>query len=147
MLAIVGVNELTQVTRNAGGATKAYFTFFIAAGALYLALTLVSEVIITRIERWARRGMPLGRSALMAEVVLTNTTTRQRVLGWLQPHRVVLIAIALLIVAAAAYLPALGLAAELFRPRPAGHLAHHLAAGRDRCARASRWRSRWASCR
>ena len=34
------------------------FTFFMAAGALYLALTLVSNVIIGRIERWSRRGMP-----------------------------------------------------------------------------------------
>lgn len=58
LLAIVGVDELVQVTRNAGAATKAYFTFFIAAGALYLTLTLFSEVIIKRIERWARRGMP-----------------------------------------------------------------------------------------
>jgi polar amino acid transport system permease protein len=58
LLAIVGVNELTQVTRTAGGATKAYFTFFLAAGALYLALSLVSNIIIARVERWARRGMP-----------------------------------------------------------------------------------------
>lgn len=58
LLAIVGVDELTQMTRNAGAATKAYFTFFITAGAMYLALTLVSEVIIKRIERRARRGMP-----------------------------------------------------------------------------------------
>jgi len=58
LLAILGVNELTQVTRTAAGATKAYFTFFVAAGAMYLALTLVSNVIIARIERWARRGMP-----------------------------------------------------------------------------------------
>lgn len=58
LLAILGVNELTQVTRTAAGATKAYFTFFVAAGAMYLALTLVSNIIIARIERWARRGMP-----------------------------------------------------------------------------------------
>jgi polar amino acid transport system permease protein len=58
LLAIVGVNELTQVTRTAAGATKAYFTFFMAAGAIYLALTLFSNAIISRIERWARRGMP-----------------------------------------------------------------------------------------
>ena len=58
LLAIVGVNELTQVTRTAAGATKAYFTFFMAAGAIYLALTLFSNTIIGRIERWARRGMP-----------------------------------------------------------------------------------------
>lgn len=58
LLAIVGVDELTQMTRNAGAATKAYFTFFLTAGAMYLALTIVSEIIIKRIERWARRGMP-----------------------------------------------------------------------------------------
>lgn len=58
LLAILGVNELTQVTRTAAGATKAYFTFFVAAGAMYLALTLVSNVLIARIERWARRGVP-----------------------------------------------------------------------------------------
>ncbi len=58
LLAVVGFSELTQTTRQAAGATKAYFTFFMAAGALYLALTLFSEIIIKRIERWARRGMP-----------------------------------------------------------------------------------------
>jgi polar amino acid transport system permease protein len=58
LLAIVGVNELTQATRTAGGSTRAYFTFFLAAGAIYLALTLVSEVFIRRIERRTRRGMP-----------------------------------------------------------------------------------------
>ncbi len=58
LLAVVGFNELTQITRQAAGATKAYLTFFLAAGALYLALTLFSNVIIARIERWSRRGMP-----------------------------------------------------------------------------------------
>lgn len=58
LLAIVGFNELTQETRTASGQTKAYFTFFIAAGALYLMLTLFSNQIISRIERWSRRGMP-----------------------------------------------------------------------------------------
>jgi polar amino acid transport system permease protein len=64
LLAIVGFNELTQVTRNAGASTKAYFTFFAAAGALYLMLTLVSNFIIARIERRARRGMPSIAGAL-----------------------------------------------------------------------------------
>ena len=58
LLAIVGFNELTQETRTASGQTKAYFTFFLAAGVLYLLLTLVSNQIIARIERWSRRGMP-----------------------------------------------------------------------------------------
>lgn len=58
LLAIVGFNELTQQTRTAAGSTRAYFTFFMAAGVLYLALTLFSNVIIGRVERWSRRGMP-----------------------------------------------------------------------------------------
>ena len=58
LLAIVGFNELTQETRTAAGQTKAYFTFFMAAGALYLTLTLFSNVIIARVERWSRRGEP-----------------------------------------------------------------------------------------
>jgi polar amino acid transport system permease protein len=58
LLAIVGFNELTLETRQAASSTKAYFSFFIAAGAIYLALTLFSNVIIGRIEKWARRGMP-----------------------------------------------------------------------------------------
>lgn len=58
LLAIVGVNELTQVTRTAGGQTKAYFTFFVSAGVIYLILTLLSMLVLGRIERRARRGMP-----------------------------------------------------------------------------------------
>ncbi|MFE0017882.1 ABC transporter permease [Mesorhizobium sp. NPDC059054] len=58
LLAVVGFSELTLETRQAAGATKAYFTFFVAAGALYLMLTLVSNIAIARIENWARRGQP-----------------------------------------------------------------------------------------
>jgi len=56
LLAVVGFSELTLVTRQAAGATKAYILFFCAAGALYLALTLVSNVFIKIIERHSRRG-------------------------------------------------------------------------------------------
>jgi polar amino acid transport system permease protein len=56
LLAVVGFSELTLVTRQAAGATKAYVLFFCAAGALYLALTLVSNVFIKIIERHSRRG-------------------------------------------------------------------------------------------
>ena len=58
LLAIVGFSELTQATRLAASATKAYFTFFMAAGLLYLSLSLISNYFIARLERWARRGMP-----------------------------------------------------------------------------------------
>ncbi|MBB3771975.1 polar amino acid transport system permease protein [Angulomicrobium tetraedrale] len=56
LLAVVGFSELTLVTRQAAGATKAYMLFFCAAGALYLLLTLVSNLIIRFIEARARRG-------------------------------------------------------------------------------------------
>lgn len=58
LLAVVGFGELTQETRQAAGTTKAFFTFFMAAGVLYLGLSLVSGVIFGRIEAWARRGQP-----------------------------------------------------------------------------------------
>lgn len=57
LLAVVGFSELTLVTRQAAGSTKAYMLFFCAAGVLYLTLTLVSNRIIAIIERRARRGI------------------------------------------------------------------------------------------
>lgn len=57
LLAVVGFSELTLVTRQAAGTTKAYMLFFCAACVLYLALTLVSNIVIAIIERRARRGI------------------------------------------------------------------------------------------
>jgi polar amino acid transport system permease protein len=48
LLAVVGFAELTLETRQAAGSTRAYFTFFLAAGALYLA------------SRWCRAGCSAG---------------------------------------------------------------------------------------
>lgn len=56
LLAVVGFSELTLVTRQAAGTTKHYLLFFMTAGVLYLALTLISNVFIGIIERRARRG-------------------------------------------------------------------------------------------
>jgi polar amino acid transport system permease protein len=58
LLAVVGFTELTLATRQAAGTTKAYMLFFLAAGALYLLLTLVSNVAIHFIEKRARKGLP-----------------------------------------------------------------------------------------
>lgn len=63
LLAVVGFEELTLATRQAAGTTKAYFTFFVAAGALYLMLSLVSEFLIKRLENRSRRGMPSLQAA------------------------------------------------------------------------------------
>ena len=58
LLAVVGFTELTLATRQAGGATKAYFLFFSAAGVLYLIITLLSNAGIRMLERHACKGMP-----------------------------------------------------------------------------------------
>jgi polar amino acid transport system permease protein len=60
LLAVVGFSELTLVTRQAAGATKHYMLVFVTAGALYLALSLVSTAAIGVIERRARRGLVRG---------------------------------------------------------------------------------------
>ncbi|UWQ61908.1 ABC transporter permease subunit [Leisingera caerulea] len=58
LLAVVGFNELTLETRQAASSTRAYFTFFLAAGVLYLMVTLCSGAVFARVEKWARRGQP-----------------------------------------------------------------------------------------
>ncbi len=59
LLAVVGFSELALETRQAAGSTKAYFLFYVAAGALYLLLSLVSTGIFSLIERRFRRGQPV----------------------------------------------------------------------------------------
>jgi len=63
LLAIVGFSELTLETRQAAASTRAYFTFFLAAGGLYLIVTLFSGAVFSRIEKWSRRGQPSLRSS------------------------------------------------------------------------------------
>lgn len=56
LLAVVGFAELTQATRQAASTTKAFFTFFMAAGVLYLILSLISAYFFARAEKWATKG-------------------------------------------------------------------------------------------
>jgi polar amino acid transport system permease protein len=56
LLAIVGFAELTLETRQAAASTRAYFTFFLAAGAIYLTMTLLSGRIFGWLETRYRRG-------------------------------------------------------------------------------------------
>lgn len=58
LVAVVGYQELALATRLAGASTKQYFLFFVAAALMYLAITLVSNVIFRQIERHLRRGQP-----------------------------------------------------------------------------------------
>ncbi|RYH10761.1 MAG: ABC transporter permease subunit [Alphaproteobacteria bacterium] len=57
LLAVVGFTELTLATRQAAGATKYYLTFYLAAGVLYLLLSIVSGLVIKLVEARYRRGM------------------------------------------------------------------------------------------
>ena len=57
LLAVVGFTELTLATRQAAGATKAYMTFFLAAGVLYFAIFLISNAVVRMLEQRARRGI------------------------------------------------------------------------------------------
>jgi polar amino acid transport system permease protein len=58
LLSVVGFAELTLATKQAAGATKAYFTFYTAAAAIYLAVTVLSMMAVRMIEKRARRGIP-----------------------------------------------------------------------------------------
>lgn len=48
--------ELFQATKNAAGFTKRYFLFYLASGLIYLCLTLASNFVLVRLERYVRRG-------------------------------------------------------------------------------------------
>ena len=61
LLAVVGFTELTLVTRQAAGATKAYLLFFLTAGAVYLGITLLSTTFLRALERYFKRGFPEAR--------------------------------------------------------------------------------------
>jgi polar amino acid transport system permease protein len=56
LLAVIGFTELTKATYQASATTKAFFTFYPAAMALYLLISLTSIYLFGRIEKWARRG-------------------------------------------------------------------------------------------
>lgn len=48
--------ELFQATKNAAGFTKRYFMFYLLSGMIYLSMTLISNFILVRLERYVRRG-------------------------------------------------------------------------------------------
>jgi polar amino acid transport system permease protein len=57
LIMVTGANaELFQVTKNAAGFTKRYFLFYFISGLIYLSLTLASNLLLVRLERFVRRG-------------------------------------------------------------------------------------------
>lgn len=65
LLAVIGFIELTKATSLAAATTKEFLTFYLAGGALYLLLSLVSVAIFGRIEKWASRGQRHARAGAM----------------------------------------------------------------------------------
>lgn len=60
LVSVVGFEELFFTAQQAAASTGSYFTFYAAAGVLYLAMTMSSNAIFTRAERYVRRGQAGG---------------------------------------------------------------------------------------
>ena len=59
LITVTGASaELAQMTKNAAGFTKRYFLFYFVSGCIYLALTLVSQYFLSKLEARVRRGQP-----------------------------------------------------------------------------------------
>lgn len=56
LLAVVGFGELALATRQAAGVTKEYLLFYLAAGFIYLCVSLVSNTLFKYLEQHFRRG-------------------------------------------------------------------------------------------
>ncbi len=57
LISVVGFSELLYTAKQAAGSTKHYFVFYLAAGAIYLAMTLGSNLVLRLLERQLRRGV------------------------------------------------------------------------------------------
>jgi polar amino acid transport system permease protein len=58
LISVVGFTELLYTGKQAAGSTRQYFLFYCAVGAIYLAMTLGSNVVFRAVERRLRRGIP-----------------------------------------------------------------------------------------
>jgi ABC-type arginine transport system permease subunit len=57
LAAVIAVDDLLRQAKIASEATRAPLTFYLAAGALYLVLTGLSDIGRERLERRSQRGM------------------------------------------------------------------------------------------
>ena len=60
LISVVGFTELLYTGKQAAGSTRQYFLFYCAVGAIYLAMTLGSNVLFRLAERRLRRGIPVA---------------------------------------------------------------------------------------
>lgn len=58
LVSVIGFEELFFTAQQAAASTRSYFLFYAVAGALYLVMTLGSNVLFGRAERYVRRGQP-----------------------------------------------------------------------------------------
>lgn len=56
LISVIGFNELFFTVQQAAASSRAYFTFYAAAGVIYLLMTLTSTLLFDRLERRVRRG-------------------------------------------------------------------------------------------
>ncbi|WP_299297254.1 ABC transporter permease subunit [uncultured Tateyamaria sp.] len=57
LAAVIALNELLRIAKLGGETEQSPLLFFVAAGALYLMMTSLSDVVRSALERRARRGM------------------------------------------------------------------------------------------
>ena len=60
LVSIVGLDDLMRKSNQAAQATREPFTFYFVASLMFLAITLVSMLVLAWLERRARRGVPGG---------------------------------------------------------------------------------------
>ena len=58
LISVVGFSELLYTAKQAAGSTREYMLFYLAVGAIYLAMTLGSNALFRFLERQVRRGIP-----------------------------------------------------------------------------------------
>lgn len=56
LIAVVGYQELALAARVAASNTKQYMLFFVAAAVIYLAITIISNLLFSALEAYFRRG-------------------------------------------------------------------------------------------
>lgn len=57
LVSVIGLNDMMQRAGQAAGATRQPFTFYLAVGVLYLAITTLSTVLLHAVERRFSRGV------------------------------------------------------------------------------------------
>jgi polar amino acid transport system permease protein len=58
LISVVGYSELLSIGKQAAGSTKHYLVFYLTVAAIYMVMTLLSNVVFQLIERHTNRWMP-----------------------------------------------------------------------------------------